>query len=243
MIDRFESEIVIPASNWRLMGDANTAVILGGRYYWSSGPSMLSMLETQINTLAGSFAVTLTPERKLSIVGTSIAITWIDSELRDLLGFEGDRAASSTHIGENQVKGSWTANADFDALNAGSDAGPIRSDYRASRSPDGSIHALFGNSFRENEITWDVVCRRKTWAANEAIKNESFETFVNDCIWGRASWARPGGPLRWYPDATDDAFFFDYRVGNFRDFEPKQRLPKSTLYWRLSLPSLTQVPA
>ena len=60
---------------------------------------------------------------------------------------------------------------------------------------------------------------------------------------GRAAYGKPTGPVRFHEDETVDATFNTYRVSNFQEFRPEQRVANQVGQWSVDFWRLVVIPA
>jgi hypothetical protein len=221
---RLEARITIAGSTTATVG-GGTATITAGTYYWGD---FLTEVGTRFATAAsttcalsagfgraGTGLVTIT-------FGVAKAIVWVSTSLRDLLGFAGDSASATSHVGTLHARNVWLPNCHYQAPNAisASFRGHRFADKRDAENAAGYVWSHVGQTKEVNWLRWPSAYRSKTFIANEATTNESFERFLRDGIWGEASWGTPGGPVKFIPDAAEDSVYATYMVPGMAEFQP-----------------------
>jgi len=251
---RLEWQITVPTGGWDTTISGVTATIPAGTYYMSSGGSgandFLAEVAEQFADAAGvTCAVTASlGEAGTGIVtitfGASASITWVDTEVQELLGFSVNSSAATSHVGTKSARGVWLPTCPFWTKNGGGDwRGIRRGDYRASANAAGHVWAHAGQSRVELDLRWDAIKRSRMWITSESTPNQSLERFWLDGIWGQHGGGTPGGPVRWYPDASADGIYGTYRAEKGAElFDPEQRVENYAGSWRVQLPLLIQVP-
>jgi hypothetical protein len=117
------------------------------------------------------------------------------------------------------------------------------SDFRSKELASGFVYAGMGQGCVVGELAWNAVTRPKTWLASEATARASWEQFHRDCIWGKAPWGTPGGPIRFYPDAASSSTFATYTVPGAGEINPEPVLEGwASGYWKVVLPRLVLDP-
>ena len=246
---KLEARITVPTGGYDATVGGVTKTIPAGTYYMSSpGSGARSFLaEVAFQFGASSVAASLgengTGLCTIQFAGAT-AITWIDTELRDLLGFTGNLSAATSHISTQSVKAVWLPDVEWNALNAGGHwRGFPESDYRSSSNPAGYVWAVMGQErIALDDLAWHGLKQAKTWKANETTVNQSLERFWREGIWGTAAWATAGGPFRFHPDAAQDTEYGTYKPLDSTAFRAEQVVPNYVGIWRWQLPRLIQVP-
>jgi len=213
---RLEGRITVPTGGWTATVGGGTATIAAGTYYPTP------FLTTVATAFASAASTTCTVTASLGESGTGLvtiafgsskAITWVSTDLRDLLGFASDSSAATSHVGTKQMRNTWLPNCPYKAPNSiGAWRGLRESDFRAAENAAGYVFAHMGQSKEVTNLSWFAVTRNRIHEANVATANASFERFVRDAAWGEAAWGTAGGPIRFYPDADDSTGYVVYRV-------------------------------
>ena len=225
--------------------------IPAGEYYHSSvgngTRSLLGEIAYQANAvMTRTWAVTLssTGVCSLSATGVSLAVTWTSTDLRDVLGFSGSEVVVDAVVTASaQCKGLWLSDYPYNSLHqGGSWKGSIESDMQIAESSRGDVYAISGQIKRALNLSFAAEASPKTWVADEILGNTSFEQFYLDCILGNQTWANTCGPIRWYPDYTDDTTYGTYSI-LLKDWNPSQLSEGWTGRWTIALPRLVEVPS
>lgn len=267
---KLERLIKIPTGNWTLTlhetsdrsDTLTTTLTAGHECFISSGYSgdagddntLLAKLKVALDA-AGSKTYTVTcgagedGTGKITIAANTgnFQITWVDTELRDLLGFsQGNlHTGANTHTGSSQAQGLWLPNAPMNSLFGAGDAGFYETDALATESPGGHVKSIFSNKKQVNEIRWTGVTHAKCRASAEDTGNESFENFWIDSILAEKIWAEsPSGIIRVYWDAGDDTAYKDYKVVGeaLSTFNPEKLQDGWLGLWVINLDRLVVVP-
>ena len=242
-------------------GNTFTATIPAGDYYLSSADSeandLIAEIEAQLEDgsaggdytvsiaagEAGTGKVTITHDGGGSI--SAVALTWTDSDLRDLLGFatDGDLAGALTYTSAEQARMLWISDSAWQSYNHAGN-GREEAQQVAQESPDGASQfvAVYGRrSF--NDLSLLAVKRARMFVQFEATVGESLQRFWRDAILCESAHAKTvgGGPIRWYPDADDDATFRTWKLRqDARDFRPEMIAPPLTTLWQIAFEAVEQ---
>ena len=234
---KIEGRIKIPTGGWDTTVGGVTATIAAGTYYLSSADStsedFLAALATAWAAAAGttcSITASL-GENGTGIVtitfGSAKAITWIDTEIRDLLGFVSDQSSATSHVGTRSARAVWLPSCHYKApeVPSANFKGLPFTDARMVSNTAGYSWHVAGQMHYQLPIEWPAVSAAKTRISQEITRHTSFERFWRDNIFGAGPWAKPGGPVRLYPNAADDETYVEYRVMEpLGSFEPQPLL-------------------
>ena len=176
----------------------------------------------------------------------NFAITWVSTDLRDLLGFsQGNLAGAGTYTGASAAKSLFLPDVPMNSLFGAADTGFYESNAFATESPSGHVKSFFSNKKKINKILWNGLSQAKTRASAESTANESFEQFWLDSIIAEQSWAAsPGGILRFYWSAADDTSYADYNAvgAMLSGFNPEKFTDDWLGLWQVSFDRLVLVP-
>jgi hypothetical protein len=266
---KVERIIEIPTGNWTctlhetmdLSDDLETRLNAGEGSFISSGYSrdsgagnaFLAKLKAALDTAGGkTYTVSIgagengTGKVTISADTGNFAITWVSTDLRDLLGFtQGNVSGAGTYTGASQVKSLWLPDTPMVSLFGAGDAGFYESDAMSTESPGGYVKAIYSNKKQVNEIRWDGVTHAKCRLSAETTTNASFETFWVDSIIAEAAWAvAPGGVLRFYWNADADGAYTDYKAAGtvLSTFNPTQMTEGWLGLWNILFDRLVVVP-
>lgn len=246
---KLEARITVPAGGWDATVGGVGKTVPAGTYYMSSPGSgardFLDEVAFQFgaSSVSGSFAENGTGIITIDFGGAT-AITWVDTDLRDVLGFTGNLGAGTSHIATQGARGIWTSSVEANYPNSGGHwRGADESDYRSTSNPAGYVWAVMGQRRVALEpLEWHGLSQAKTWRANETIVNQSLQQFWRDGVWGEAAWGTAGGPIRWHPNADNDLDYGTYKVLDTASFKPEQVVERFVGLWRWRMPKLIQVP-
>lgn len=245
---RLEGRYTVPTGGWATTVGAGTATITAGTYY---AQTLLTEVGTRFATAGGT---TCTATASLGEAGTGLvtitfgvakAITWVNTDIRDILGFAANSGAATVHTGTKQMRGVWLPDCAYKAPNAVSATwrGHRESDFRAAENAAGYVFAHMGQEKEVTELSWHAVTRARIWIANETTANASLERFVRDSLWGVAVGGTAGGPMRFYPDAANDAVYATYSCPDMAAFRPEPTFDGwAGGPWRVVFPRLVVVP-
>lgn len=249
---RLEYQITVPTGGWDTTVGGVTKTIPAGTYYLSSVGSgsrdFLAEVAFQFgaSSVAGSLGENGTGLITIQFSGAT-AIAWVDTEVRDILGFTGDSASATSHTGTKHARGAWLPQTPPLRLNAGGNwRGHMESDYRSVSNMAGYVWVRAGQSRTILEpLAWDGLKQHKIWIGSETdsgYANQSLQRFWLDGVWGQAAWGTPGGPVRYYENAALDTNYGTYRVLDSADFRPEPRQEGWVGFWRWRMPKLVMVP-
>ncbi len=238
---RLEAFITVPLGGYELAVNGDGVTIPAGSYYFSD---FTEQVENQVQGELATFAVAVSrgeggTGRVTLSAGATFTITWIDLELRELLGFTANLAGASSYLAPEHARGLWLATCPYNAPNAIHPwVGWPESDFRSVESAAGLVWAFSGQSKYVASLMWESIRRSRASKGNESIVGESFQRFVEDAVWGHASWGTPGGPVRFFPDANGTAWV-NYYVTDIKEFKPEQFADGwAGGPWRVQLPRL-----
>lgn len=252
-LSKLESSITIDEGYTISVVDAvgtHLIVLPAGQYYHSSigdgSRTLAEELEYRINlTATATFTVSMSTAGiyTISATGALVGVIWTNTILRDLMGYTTDLVDALSYTAPNQAQGIWYSSSLYQTLNGGGSwRGVIESDLQSVESASGHVYAVQGRRKRVNAVTFGSETRARTWQTSETVTNESFETFYTNCILGELDWSQVCGPIRWYPDASDDAVYGTYSVLGLQNWSPQQLVQDWTGRWIIQLPRLVEVP-
>lgn len=259
---RLEARIKVPTGGWEGTVDGNTFTVAAGYYYMSSADgdgggstSFLAVVEAALEAaVAKTFTVALSggESSRTGLVtitaSAAAAINWVSTDLRQILGFDGNLASNTSWTSESAAKSVWLPDCHYVAPNAidGSWRGFQEGDQQSVQSPSGYAWSHMGEertALDEGDLAWEAVSRKKAIQANEETANESWERFAREGIWGTAAWGTAGGPIRFYPDADAATTFATWHAMSLRRVRPthfSDGFPGGA--WTVRLPRLLAVP-
>jgi len=169
------------------------------------GAQLVEELQQRIRTATGrgSFEVTVTDDGIVEMSdSTNFTVTWVDTALRDILGYTGDLSGADTYTAPNQHMYGWYPD---DALEEREgderEEGMESCDATVKRAPSGTVSSMqFSEELVDRAFSfgWVPKIRARPVPADgqttaNRVVNRSFTEFWRQC--GTRRW-------RWYPDAT-----------------------------------------
>lgn len=187
----------------------------------AGGPTLVTITPgsfTTVNLMAASIANDLDTQRPITggswqggfeLAGSNgfvtlqssnlstVALTWVDTNLRDMLGFTGNLSGASTYTATQQARGFWRPDCTIFTEDRYR-AAPRVSDQHQAESPNGLLISHTGNmKFRHGTVRWSHCPQHKVWLVDELTVNESLERFLLDTQWGQGiSWFANGAKKR-----------------------------------------------
>ena len=264
MSTRAKLEGKVTVSSWNVKIDEGsgdvTVSLTDGDYYLSSpgdqSNDLLAHLQAQLNgngSLSNTYTVSIAAGQaesgKVTLsADASFAVTWSTTDLRDLLGFEndGNLSSASSHTSSDAARALWLPDTPPQTLDGGDSnwAGIERSNFRARIAPAGYVRAQSGQRHARKRIVFPAVTRARTWIVDESTNNQSGERFWLDTVLGEAPWSnRPGGPLRYYPDAKANKDYRTYIAAEWNDYAPNARQSNHVGLWQVDTGMLIEQPS
>lgn len=220
---RLEGLITIPAGGWDMAVNGSGETIPAGQYSWDD---LILEIEDRFSGIAAGFTVSLSrgengTGRVTLSAAANFTLTWIDLELRDLLGFTANLAGDDVYTSPGTARALWIATCPYVADNEIHPwVGWPTADFRSVESAAGDVWAFSGSKKDVASLRWEAIRRSRVIRAEEAFAGESFQRFVEDNVWGLAAWGTPGGPVRFFPDA-DATAWVSYFVTDLATFKPE----------------------
>src|SRR3990167_4661752 len=174
-------------------GGPTTVTMTAGTYVTSSSfiTQLATDLQAQLPVSGGSWqgGFEVAADDCFATIQTSNAssfsITWIDTNLRDALGFAGNISSVTAATGTLNVRGAWRPDCPIYIEGGRHRAAPRVTDLRQTRSPTGYTIGHAGNVFYQHRgVTWSHVPNHKVWIVDEGTTHESLERFMIDTQWG-----------------------------------------------------------
>jgi len=258
-LPKLEGRITIPTGGWQVQCSENagartsTVTIAAGDYYMStSNGANASLFAALVNALAadatllGTYGGSLDDNSDtslgrltISVSGgaTAFALTWISTDLRDILGFTGNTSNAASATGSNQVRYLFLPNtgranplAPEPASSSGTYLGVVESDGTSALSPSGyHVNMQYSTRYRDS-LEFHNLKGNKTWKASESTTNESFQKFWEDVI-------GQGIPFRYHSSRDSDAVYWTQYIENFQTYAPdaqEQGWVGANSLWRIS---------
>lgn len=162
--------------------------------------SIMSDFDTQRPITGGSWqgGFELAGQNGLVTIQTSNAslfsITWVDTNLRDILGFAADIVAQTSATATKQARGFWRPDCPIYIEGGRYRSAPRVSDEHQTVSPNGFTISHVGNmKYRHKGVQWSKCPNHKIWIIDEGTTCESLEQFLLDTQWRQGiSWFSTG---------------------------------------------------
>lgn len=179
--------------------------------------------------------------------GVNFAITWTDTNLRDILGFSVNLAGAASYVSPKQALGLWIPDCPL-RMDGDIPRALKTTDTRTTTSPTGKLFAIKGNRmYRAKNLRWTKVPRSRTFEGSAVLANASCERFYDDVILSEGhSWFVPASPLQIY--AVDsgaltrigaDKNISGWGVPDLFEFDPKCDSGDGwTGYWQITWPEI-----
>jgi len=214
MRGRLEAYVTVPTGGWDFQVGISGIGTFGltvseGTYLLST---LLSTVQGLLNgasgadgvfTVSGSFGEQGTGRVTISHTVQTFSITWLDTDLRDVLGFAGNLApVALTFTGTAHARGVWLPDCPMASRYGAADPGHTETDLSQTVSPLGDVKTLvYQSRVRLPSVRWSHVSRPRARIAGEVIVGESFEQWWRWCQGGELSYFEPGGKVLLYWDA------------------------------------------
>lgn len=187
---------------------------------WPGTPSFLSDLQECINAVtAVTYTVSMNATGQVTITNdtaTAFTLVWSDG-FGTLLGFsETSYFGLDSYESEGQSTAVWYPECPRSGLLSPESTSTTRygkpeSDAWTTRSPSGYARSIGFSVRYVDNLEFPAVLGPKAWREYEVLANESFQTFWESgpCF---------GLPIRYYPDATDNAVYQDWQIEDCAEF-------------------------
>jgi hypothetical protein len=254
---KLESRITIPTGNWTFTfsesgggGTPTVTLTAAAEYYHSSTTTIASAIKAAMDAAspnARTYTVTVssgnggTGKYTISVSSGTYSITWIATDLRNLLGFTANLSAVSTATGSNHAIGLWVPGVPHEQEFSSADQGHDEYDVASTESPDGTTVVTAYNRRTVTQLQWTAVTDTKTRSITEATTNESWQNFYRNALAGEQPGFTPGGPVRWHPDADTNGTFTTYKVPFDRRDAPQRVQQQWSGLYTVAIPRLVKV--
>jgi hypothetical protein len=249
---RMEARIYQP-SNWTatlaitgLPGTATITVAASSTRYHTD---LLAAFETAIEaaevTLGGANGFTITSSVGESGTGkveidldgaTNFAITWVSTDLRDLLGYTGNLSGASVYTATNHAQGVWLPDCPYAARYGPNDAGHTEADLVQTVSPQGHVQTSVYNTRTHNpSVRWSHVSRARARIQGETVTGESFERFIRYTQFGELAYFRAGEPIRLIWDADTSSTYTTYVMTGRSSTEMERAVEEWAGLWPIEI--------
>ncbi len=205
---RVEARMAVPAgvtlTAFSTLSGTCTVTLTAGNYFQTT---LQTHLQTVLNAqcpVSGNWTVSMSTGAggtglvTISAVGdASSTLTWVNTTLRDVLGFTTNIAIAGT--GTRQARGLWIPDCPI-GLDSDPSQAPLMSDLRTTMSPTGVVLGLVGNVFYiHKNVRWTHVAKARVWESAVTYANSSWEYFFRETQLGLgSSWFVPASPFRIY---------------------------------------------
>jgi hypothetical protein len=194
---RIEARITIPSGGAAVSatnnnGGPTTCTVPAGNYYLTAAggvSGLCAALQTQLNTSRpDGWTVTLstgasgTGKVTIDCSVEPYALSWTSTTLRDMLGFSGNIAStSSASTGAYQARGLWIPDCPPVSTMPYHASAGIRSDRRSVIGPTGIVTSHTGNTMYVHPgWRYPLVAKARTWRGAETTTNASWQKFLSD---------------------------------------------------------------
>lgn len=249
---RIEAQMTVPASctlsATNGAGGPTTVTIPAGTYYPST---LVAAVQTQLNasrpsgwTVTLSTGATGTSRVTINCSSTPFAITWVDTNLRDALGFTANiGSTSSAATGTAGARGLWLPDCPV-TLDGDPGRAPLVTDLRTTVSPTGAMLGFVGNTlYRHSNIRWTHVAKSRIWESQAVVSKTTWEWFLRETQFGLgSSWFSTLSAVNLY-DLSDSLFGADYVTGGWKmqgveRIEPQLSVRGWTQLYQIEIPSI-----
>lgn len=257
---KLESLLTIPSGGYDFSLDDATggpytvSLTADNTYYWSAAGNDTVDLPARLKermdaaSVGNTYTVTIsageggTGKLTIAVDSGTFDLTWTDTELRDLCGFDANISAAASSTGADQVHGLWLPDCPPMTPFSVSDEGWDESDAITTMAPTGQLCSTVYNTRVATSLEWRMVAKARARTADESTTNESFQTFYKQSLWGLKEWASAGGPINYHPDADVDGTFTNYGVVLDKEFKPPQVTAGFDSWYTVMLRRLVKVP-
>jgi hypothetical protein len=186
--------------DWTDSQGAGTAVVAAGDY---TPTEYCAALQQAIRDLPGAIGASATVTLSNGEGGTGKVTVnspntpfslQFPSGLAFATGFNANiSSTSSPAVGDRHIVGMWLPGqvkwSEYGDIAGNSTGGTYITDYRATVSPTGAVHAVSGNYFRVFRLRWQAISRARAItdlgdADYVAAQGQSFEDFFRACCFG-----------------------------------------------------------
>jgi hypothetical protein len=239
-------------------GGASATITLtaANTYYHSTAGSDTVDLAARLKALLdaglnGTYTVSTdssdggTGKTTISVSGGGVSffdVTWTDTEIRDILGYQGDLSNGTSYTSGDHALGLWLPDCPHEQPFGVDDEGWDEYDSANTQSPDGTVVSTVYNRRVANQLTWQAITASRTRTVDEATTNEAYQTFYKQCLTAASTGFTPGGPVRWYPDADVDGSSTEYRAALERRQAPNRLVQNWSGLYTIQSPRLVKVP-
>jgi hypothetical protein len=252
---KWEGEITVPSGGWTIHctddgGGPTAVVITAGTYYLSSAGSIardfIAELAFQMNAaMAETWTVSIgageggTGKVTISCTGPTCTVTFTETKVRDILGWTGNLAGSTSYTSPNQAEGLWLPDGP-PMLTPRLQDPRDRTDQTQTVTTAGHVNTIVYQRLTEHTgVTWQGISRAKARIAGESTTGESLQQFQRDVLWQDLSYFTIGH-ARIYPDANIDTTYKDWRIVGDIGYRPM--VEGWDEQWYIDVPRLIEEP-
>lgn len=215
-------------------GPTAWSVAAGSYYFLELVAAFQAALIAATGAVGNNFTVTVsdgesgTGKCTITTTDNPWSIAFTSTSLRDILGFTGNITNVNTaQTGTNHCIGLWLPDVPMIAPHGADDgtevAGTRVKAVTQTVSPTGAVWSFVGSGFEEYRgIRWEGVSRARTKIIGEDVANESFEYFLEQCIWNGSGYFTAYPKMRLYWDADTDGTYTICRLVGLPEFEPQR---------------------
>jgi hypothetical protein len=257
-LGRIEGRIPVPTGGAAVSatnsgGGPSTCTVPAGNYYLTAASgisSIVTELQTQLNaSRPNDWTVSLNTTTGIVTIDCAdepYELVWTSTVLRDLLGFTGNIAStSSPSVGTRQARFLWIPDCPPNSDIPRHALAPRMTDRHTTTGPTGIAISHVGNSmFKHPGWRYSHVARRRVFKGAEVVVNESWEAFLEDVAWGLGlSWSDSSALCQVY-DASGALVGINADSGNgmngwylvgpgINSLRPKPASGQIDLWWRI----------
>lgn len=215
-LGKLEGQLVVPnGTGYRMTVNGTTVTVLtaGGGYWPTSTTSFLTSIKVVLTAMfGGTWTATVsdgdtgTGKVTLTWSGGVFTVAWIDTALRDALGFTIDLSGAATYTGASATPYVWLPNRRrwLPPTPEGYKGLPVV-DTTTTVSSSGHVRSLYTARRYVTRLWFRYLSGAKTWRVFESVTNESLQTFWETTIGA-------GLPVRYHHDRSDDATYNEWHV-------------------------------
>src|SRR5687768_15822836 len=181
---------ITASSAWTATVDGDTpgtVTVAAGEYYPSGTGGLIAELLEQFQLIHSGYQVTLSDTTgKVTIANEeqSFSVTWVSTDLRDVLGFTTDLTpASDTFTGTEQAEYLFMPGLGRSgALSPEANDGRPVADTTVAISPTGFHCSIHWGERYEDTLEFRFLLASKVWDSEESTQNESLQVFWNKVL-------------------------------------------------------------
>jgi hypothetical protein len=145
--------------------------------------------------------------------GAIFTLTWISTDMRDLLGYTGNLTGANAYTATGHAQGVWLPDCPMASKYGPNDPGHTEADRTEEESPRGDVWALqFQSKVILPSARWSHVTRARARIAGEVIAGESFERWWRNTHGGELAYFAVSPQVRLIWDADVSGTYHTYRL-------------------------------